>query len=187
MEALFVSEQYIKDNTIIDGNVDVKYITNTIADVQRLYILPLLGTALYNELQTQVNAGTLTALNTTLIDSYIADVIRFYVLVEGLDIFHYKVTNKAIMTKNSDNSQPIQQLDVIRLIDKNRNNAEFFAQRLTNYIIANQTSYPLYYAPGSTFDTVIPKRNSYSIGWNLDDTHKTYGLPISPSKFQCDE
>jgi len=60
--ALFITEQFIKDNTLIDGNVDMKYITITIADAQRMHILPILGTALYNELDAQIVAGTLTVL-----------------------------------------------------------------------------------------------------------------------------
>lgn len=176
--ALFVTEQFIKDNTLIDGNVDQKYITLTIADAQRMHVMPILGTALYNELDTQIVAGTLTALNTTLLNDYIQDALKYWVIYEGIDLFTYHITNKNISTKSSDNSQPIQQIDVIRLMDRNKDKAEFFSERITRYLCANEASYPLYNNAGSTSDTVHPNRNNYTTGWALDSDNKTYGLPV---------
>ena len=176
--ALFITEQFIKDNTIIDGNVDDKYITTTIADSQKIHILPLLGTALYNEINDQVVAGSVTSLNQTLLNNYIQDALKYWVLVEGMDVFQFKVTNKGIMTKSSDNSQPVAEVDVIRLMDRNRDKAEYFSQRVTNYLIANYVSYPLFVAPGSTYDTVVPKRNSFTGGWALDDVTVPRNVPI---------
>ena len=180
--ALFIKEQFIKDNTNIDGNVDDKYLTNTIADAQKIHILPILGTALYNEVSAQIIAGTTTSLNQTLLNDYIQDALKYWVLYEGMDVFHYKVTNKGIETKSSDNSQPIQQVDVIRLKDSVKDRAEFFSQRVTKYLLAQQLVYPLYNAPGSSIDTIIPNKNNYETGWNLDVDRNTYGLPIDYGK-----
>jgi len=176
--ALFVTEQYIKDNTLIDGNVDSKYLSVTINDAQRIHILPILGTALYNELNTQILANTVTALNNTLLVDYIQDALKYWVVYEGIDLFNYHITNKAIVTKNSDNSQPVQQVDVIRLMDRNKIKAEHFSERISKYLCANETSYPPYVNPGTSADTVFPNRNNYTTGWNLDDLTRTYGLPI---------
>jgi hypothetical protein len=180
--ALFITEQFIKDNTLIDGNVDMKYITTTIADAQRLHILPILGTGIYNELGTQINAGTLTALNTTLLDDYIQDALKFWVIYEGIDLFSYHITNKNISTKNSDNSQPVQQVDVIRLMDRNKEKAEWFSQRITKYLLANISSYPLYNNAGNSIDTIYPNRSNFTCGWNLDTDVNTYGLPIDKGR-----
>jgi hypothetical protein len=180
--ALFVTEQFIKENTLIDGNVDMKYITITIADAQRMHILPILGTALYNELDSQIINGNLTALNTTLLNDYIQDALKYWVIFEGIDLFTYHVTNKNISTKSSDNSQPIQQIDVIRLMDRNRDKAEYFSQRITKYLCTNEALYPLYNNPGSDFDTVFPNKNNYTIGWNLDVNKSTYGLPVDKGR-----
>ena len=79
--ALFISEQFIKDNSVIDENVDMHYITTTIDKCQKKYFRQILGTALYNELTTQINAGSLTALNTTLLDDYIQDALMYLSLI----------------------------------------------------------------------------------------------------------
>ena len=175
---LFVTAQFIKENTLIDGNVDEKYISVTVDDVQRLHILPILGTALYNELNAQIIAGNVTALNTTLLTDYIQDALKYWVIYEGIDLFTYHITNKNISTKSSDNSQPIQQIDVIRLMDRNKDKAEFFSERITKYLCANEASYPLYNNAGTSIDTVQPNRNNYTTGWALDSDNNTYGLPV---------
>lgn len=184
--ALFISEQFIKDNTIIDGNVDNKYITNTIAECQDMHILPILGTALYNEINSQIVAGTVSAQNQTLLNTYIQPALKYYVLMEGMDLFNYKVTNKSIAKKTSDNSQPVDEVDVIRLMDRNKDKAEYYSQRLTNFLLANITTYTLYTNAGSTIDTIYPKGNNYTTGWNLGNVKSDYGLLTSKSKFDCE-
>lgn len=160
--ALFISEQYVKDTTVIDENVDMKLLRDTIELCQEKYILPLLGTGIYNEIVTEVLAGSVSAKNTTLLDSYINKCLRWWVQYEGVDVLTYKFMNKSVVKKNSENSQPIDMEEVRRLMEKWRTNAEMYSQRLTNYIIANNTTYTLYDNPGSTSDTIYPKKNSYT-------------------------
>lgn len=165
--ALFVTQQFIKDSTPIDGNVDDKYLTIAIEDAQRMHILPILGTALYNEISGQITAGSVTSLNQTLLNNYIQDALKYWVVYEAIDLFQYKITNKAIMEKSSDNSEPVDQVDVIRLMDRNRDRAQFFSQKITDFLIENILSYPLYAEPGSSYDTVRPTDNNYSTGWEI--------------------
>ena len=181
---IFFSEQWLKENSAIDENVDMKYIRITIEECQKLHILTILGTALYNEINTQVVAGSVTSLNQTLLNDYIQPALKYWVLYEGIDLFHFKITNKAIMKKNSDNSQPIEISEIERLMDRHKHKAEEFSQRLTNYLLANTTSYPLYWNPGSTYDTIHPDMNNYSTGWVLDDTAQGYkDIETARSKF----
>ena len=71
-----------------------------------------------------------------------------------------------------------QQVDVIRLMDRNKDKAQFFSERVTRYLITNELLYPLYTDAGNDYDTVQPVINNYNCGWNLDDINKDYGLPI---------
>lgn len=185
--ALFITQQFIKDTTAIDGNVDDKYLLIAIEDAQKIHILPILGTALYNEIAGQITAGTTTALNRTLLDDYIQDALKYWVVYEGIDLFQYKITNKAIMEKSSDNSQSVEQVDVIRLMDRNKDKAEFFSERLTKYLYSNITSYPLFQNAGSAYDTIHPKNNNYTTGWVLDEGTNHYGLDVDYGDRGCCE
>lgn len=170
--ALFIKPEVIKQDVYVDENVDVKYIINATAIAQELYILPILGTGLYDEISSQITAGTLSAINTTLLTSYIQPALKYWVFFEAVEMLNMKVSNKAIMKKNSDNSQPIDLNDVLHLKDKFRNIAEWKTERIIRYLLQAQTSYPLYLNPGNGVDTIYPKHNSYSVGWNLN---KKYG------------
>lgn len=180
--ALFITPAYLKETTVLDGNVDEKYLKVTIEDVQTMRIVPILGTGLFNEISSQILAGTLTPAtvsnNATLLKNYIQPALKYWVMVEMPDVMNTKYTNKAVVNKNSDNSQPIDQTEVIRQMDKFKDKAEFFSQRLTNYLFANTDLFPLFTNPGSAYDTIHPKANNYNTGWAMDADVNTYGLDI---------
>ena len=141
--ALFVSEQFIKDTTVIDENVDMKLIRDTIELCQEKYVLPLVGTGIYNQIQSQITSSTVSADNVTLLDTYIQKALKYWVLYEGVDVFTFKFQNKSIVKKNSENSSPIDLEDIRRIMEKWRTNAEMYSQRVTDFLIANSTSYTL--------------------------------------------
>lgn len=182
--ALFITEQFIKDNSVIDENLDMKYITTTIDKCQKKYIRPILGTALYDELQTQVNAGTTTSLNQILLEDYIQDALMYWVLYEGISLFTYKITNKSILVKNSENSNVADSEALASLRDGFKNDAEYFSELCTNYLCANTSSYPLFLNPGTSSDTIHPNMNNYDCGWNLSKRVKTYGLDIDEGRYR---
>jgi hypothetical protein len=184
--AQFTTEQYIKDNSPVDGNVDDKYITSTIIMCQKVYIKRILGTALYNLLNTEINAGSVSTENQTLLDDYIQDCLLYYVLSEIISTMVYKMENKSVVKKSSENSQPIDSEEVAMLRDMYKDKAEFFANEITAFLITNAstTVYPTYLNPGSNYDTVYPNGNNYTSGWVLGGKENTYGLEVSRSKYR---
>lgn len=167
--ALFISEQYIKETSYIDENVDMKLIRDVIELAQEKYILPLLGTGLYNQIVSQITAATVSADNTTLLDSYIQKALKWWVLYEGLDVLTFKLTNKSVVKKNSENSQAVSTDELNRLFDSFGNNAEMYSERLTKYLIENVSTFTLYANPGNGSDIIQPKRNSYRTSIYLGD------------------
>jgi hypothetical protein len=182
--ALFINEQYIKDNSPINGNVDDKYIRSTIILCQKVYILPILGTALYNEISTQINSGNVNQDNTTLLNDYLVDVLLYYVLCEGIALFTYKIENKSVVKKNSENSSPIDSEEVAMLRDMYKDKAEYFAERTTKYLRANATltKFANYLDAGSDIDTIHPNNGNYTTGWVFDDKVNIKGIDIYPSE-----
>jgi len=179
-QALFISPDFIKENSSINGNVDDKYIKTTIYLAQKLYLIPILGTTLYNEINDEIVNNTLSADNTTLLTDYVDDCLLYYVLSEGISLFTYKIENKSVVKKNSDNSQPIDSEEVQILRDDYKNKAEYFGQRVTNYLCENAstTKYASWYSPDNGIDVTQPLRNNYKSTWAFDSTPNTYGLDI---------
>lgn len=158
----------------MDENVDEKYIRVSIEIAQQLWMEPIIGSGIYSELQTQINAGTLTALNTTLLTSYIQPAMEYWTLHELVEPMTYKFQNKNVAKKNSDNSNPIDLDEVVHLKNKFKNIAEYRTERIRLYLIENSTDYPLYDNPGTGADTIHPSNNSFSAGWYLGGSNGGY-------------
>jgi hypothetical protein len=158
---LFISEKYYRENSLINENVDSKYLTSTILFAQESNIMRILGTALYNELQSQIATNTVTTLNETLLDEYIAPCLVEYVTAELIPHLNYKYTNKNVSTKNSEYSNAVSLSEIKYLEEKHRNRAEYYAERITRYLMQNANLYPLYNNAGSGIDVVHPVKDNY--------------------------
>lgn len=164
---LFISPSEIKAKTFLDENIDEKTIVNSIVYCQEEYTKAILGTALYNEIKGQIEAGTLTSDNTTLRDTYLRPALRYWVLYEGMDEFYMKATNKSIMLKKSDNSDPVDLNAILSLKSSYRNRAERHDEKTRLFLIENADTYPLYRNAGNGTDTIHPKGLTYGTDWYL--------------------
>lgn len=165
----FISETKLKELSAINGNTDNALIQPIIVECQRVYIEPILGTGLYNELIAQVTANTLTALNITLLDNYVIPCLVAYIKYEAPLELNYKFTNKNVSKKNSENSEPNSLEETRFLMDRFKNKAEYYAERVTRYLYQNHVSYPLYLTQQIGLDTIIPNDGNYTTGMVLDD------------------
>lgn len=146
MAQLLITEDYLKKTTVIGDNVDMKILTPVIEWVQDIYILPLLGADLYDQIITQSTpTTTLTAANSTLLNTYILKAMRFYILAESVRTFKYRYTNQGIMIGTSQNGTAIPYDEMEALIDEWKSKAETYGELMINYIYDNQASYPAYW------------------------------------------
>lgn len=170
MANYFIHPNEIKATAYVDENVDDKLVTNAISIAQDLYILPIIGSGINDELRTQIGASTLSVLNTTLLSTYIVPALRYWVLYELAEPMTYKFTNKSIVKKKSENSEAIDFKDLMALKDKFMNIAQWYTERLKFYLIQNEASHPLYFNPGTGVDVIHPqKASAFSCGWYLGE------------------
>lgn len=141
---VFISEQALKDNSIINDNVDMKVLTPTIKLVQEIYLTRLLGSGLYVDLQDKIKANTLNADEVFLMNAYIQPLMVWGIMKEAPVFMTYKYMNKGVEKMNSDNSQPAQLDELQMLVDKASDRFDWYSQRLINYLMANQQKYPSY-------------------------------------------
>ena len=161
----FISTTYLKDNTPVNENVDDKLLKTSIKESQEIYIRDIIGSGLYNELQTQAFAGTLTQLNTTLLDTYVAPCLKYYTLTEAMLPMTFKLMNKSVASRESDNARAISVEEMTLIEGRYRDKAEYYANRLRDYLRPKNTS----------FQGGIYLPSSYDeCNWGLDlpDTHK---------------
>jgi hypothetical protein len=181
----FISSTFLKEHTPINENVDDKILKNAIQEAQEIYIRDVVGSGIYNQLQTQAFNNTLSTANKTLLDSYIAPCLKYYTLTESMLPMTFKMLNKTLGTRTSDNTQPVT-IDEMTMVERRyRDKAEYYAQRLREFLQANSTIYPLYFNPGSTIDTIRPHNTQLFGGIYLppdyDEEYRYYDFPKGES------
>lgn len=104
---LLISEKQIKDQSIIEQNVDSKILSKVIQNVQEIQLKAVLGSTLYSALLSSVEADIVDAVGIpqeyrTLLDEYIQPFLIHAVLVDFIVVNNYKVTNKGLLKMRDD-------------------------------------------------------------------------------------
>ena len=131
---LFISVQSIKDRTGLHANVDDKLVLPEIKTAQDMYILPALGSNLYDTLQTHIVGNTLTANEVILLDSYLVDCLVYFVMSELPMGLSYQFYNKGLLRKSGENTENPSMQDLIDVANRYRARAEFYRQRMIKYL-----------------------------------------------------
>ena len=105
-------------------------------------------------------------------DDYILPCLKHYVTAECVAMAHYKITNKGLQIQNSEQSQPAFKSEVDFLIEKEKNKAQFYQQRLINYLCEFEVQFPSYANPDSGVHIIQPSRNAYTTSFYLGRSMK---------------
>ena len=144
IDTTYLTVDKLKDFTPIVASVDVTLLENWIPVSETMHIVPVLGDALDTALKTELEAlGTLTGNNATLL-TYILNASAWYCFFESSSFIRTKFNNKSATQQYSENSQvaPLEDFKAIRqeIWDK----AQFFRNRLIDYLEDNKSLFPLY-------------------------------------------
>ena len=137
---LFISQDRLKTSTALNYNIDTEYLLPFVKISQDKHLQAILGTKLYEKLEAEIQAGTLAGAYKTLVDDYIQDALVHYAIVEALPFISYKIANGSITQKNSENGTAATKNDVDWLIRKQMDSAEFYGQRIIDYLIYKTSS-----------------------------------------------
>tara|TARA_R110001632_G_scaffold4129_2_gene17678 strand:+ start:1546 stop:2049 length:504 start_codon:yes stop_codon:yes gene_type:complete len=163
---LFISEDRLKTSTALNYNIDTEYLLPFVKISQDKHLQAILGTQLYEKLENEIQAGTLAGAYKTLVDDYIQDALVHYAIIEALPFISYKIANGSITQKNSENGTAATKNDVDWLIRKQMDSAEFYGQRIIDYLIYKTSSFPEY-SSNSNAD-IDPIGNAYNCGIKID-------------------
>ena len=156
--ALLISEQRVKQYTNLDNNVRVEEITPFIIQAQDLYIQDQLGTLFYNRIKDGVIAGDLNADETLFLKDYIGPTLMQYALYLMMPALKYKLTDKGVLSGSSEETTQTSLDELKYLRQSTLNTAEFYAERLREYLIDNPGMFPQYDTPGT--DGMYPNKQT---------------------------
>jgi hypothetical protein len=157
---LIVSPAFVKENTVLNYNVDDGYLKPLIDSIQNTFVRPILGSALFNEIQTEIKSGAVSELNQILIKEYIRDALKWEVCHKYTRIGTYKLNNKGAGTHSGDNFSSLNQQELNTAKSIFKDSADFYRRKLKLYLKENSSSYPLYDSPPSGSDVVRPEMDT---------------------------
>lgn len=129
MQVQLISTNKLKNNYLLDDNLDDAYIIPQIIKCQDFIIEPLLGEVKYNEIILQVSGNTVSAQNDILISEYIQPIIAYYVMSEVIYVTAYKFKNKGIETGDG-----YKYDELVKLSNKYRADSDAYQIRLKDYV-----------------------------------------------------
>jgi hypothetical protein len=184
----FFDEQWLKENTIIDDNVDSKYLRQSMRRAQEVSIQSVLGSVLYNDMQAELKTDISLQNNApykTLLDDYIQEAYKWLVLADLPTWLTFKYTNKSIVKKDSDNSTPVEREDLSFVSKTANETAQWYLKRLQEFLCANHVLYPKYGATNGLLDEIPAQGRIYRNAMYLNRPTKfsnieTYGEKDRP-------
>lgn len=159
---LLISEADLKNNSVIEKNVDGKMLSKLIRTVQDTQLRPVLGDTLYTEIIDAVyaNATESTAITTsmrTLLDSYVKPFLTYAVTADFI-VLNYKFTNKGVLKLSDNSGQNVSSQELEYLRNYYENYSATYKRMLVDYLHENNL------VESGEVDTDI---TSPSIGWFL--------------------
>lgn len=101
----------------------------------------------------------------TLLNTYVKPCLIHWAMVEYLPFSAYTIANKGIFKHTSENAVNIEKAELDMLIDKQRQIAQHYTERMIDYLCFNNNLFPEY-NQNSNGD-MYPDTNNYNIGWVL--------------------
>jgi hypothetical protein len=164
---LYISATRIKKDTALGGSVDDNVIMPYILLAQDMFILPILGTDLDAKLKSDIQGSSLTGAYKTLVETYIQPSLVQFAFAELAPFLRLRFVNNAVVIMGAtDQSDSATYEDIKPLIDRAKDAAEFYRQRLIDYIRNNTSSFPEYNT--NTGADLDPTTRNYYSGINLD-------------------
>ena len=163
-----MTADYYKRNSVVNLNVDEELIHPQIIKAQNLNIERVLGTNLFDVLISEVANGTVSERMITLLEDYIQPALVEWVTYSSILYFNYKITNKAVVKKSSDNSEASSLNEVNFLRQSIRDDAEYYTDRLAKYLCANEVLFPEYIEGNINDDDIVPSKKSFFGGIYLN-------------------
>jgi hypothetical protein len=164
-EALLINRNDLVKFTSLNGNVDTDKFVQYIKIAQDIHLQNIIGTRLLNKIKSDIENATLAGDYLTLVTDYIKPVLIHWAMVEYLPWAAYTVANKGVYKHGAENSESVDKNEVDFLVEKERQTAQNYTERLNDYICYNQNLFPEY-NENSNGD-VSPDSDNYFIGWVL--------------------
>ena len=169
--ALFINRNDIIKNTPLQGAIDADALLPFVRTAQDKYLKNLLGTILFEYLQAQIladNVDNLSVYYKDLLNDYIKNTLMWYSAVEYIPFSSVQFKSNGAVKQQSEQGIAPSKTEIDYLKTQALNNADYYALRLQNYLIAYSNNIPQYLQSIGNQTQIYPDQsNQYFSGVQL--------------------
>lgn len=167
-DTIWLTENYLKANSVISDSADMKIITGSVTWCQDYYIKKILGTNLWEEINTQIGSNSVSPANQTLLNDYILKALLNYVVCTSAPNFLIRFMNKGAIEPTAEGyvSTSLEKIQYFMSTAESR--AEWYSQQATDFLMANAETYPKYNVQ-TALNAITPNGNQFRSTLFLDD------------------
>ena len=164
-EALLITRKDVVKFTAMNGNVDTDNFIQFVKIAQDKHIENYLGTDLLEVIQTKITGSTLTGDYLSLVNDWVKPCLIHWAMVEYLPFAAYSIANKGVFKHSSENAENASKEEVDFLMEKERDTAQYYTNRLIEHLSFNNSKYPEYNSNNN--EDVHPDKDANFEGWVL--------------------
>lgn len=176
----FVSENFLKQFTPLSNNIDVQEIIPHLHVVELINVREVVGKLLYDDIKAKYIAQTLSSDEIVLVE-YIKNLVAYKAASEALPFMSIKITPKGATKLSGENSQPATVKEIEWLQGSLKSKAEYFAQRLVDYLCLNPEKFPLFRDADNESGIVSVENEQYDSDFYFDDYDYDYKKYFGPN------
>lgn len=165
--ALFINRNDIIKNSPLQGAIDADALLPFVRTAQDKYLKNLLGTVLFDYLQDKITDNTVSSLSVyyqDLLDDYVKNALIWYACVEYIPFSNVQFKSNGAVKFNSEQGTAPSKAEIDYLLGKALNNADYYALRLQNYLIAYSQNIPQYLQSVGNQTQIYPDQSNQYFG-----------------------
>jgi hypothetical protein len=156
----FITESYIKSQTLITKNVDAQMVMPCVQAAADLHISLLLGQEYYQYLLDKYNQQTLTAAEIVLVE-HLQPATAWTAAEIAVGMNAAAFTNKGMQTQSGEYSASADLNTLSYVRNEYKNMAEYYRNRVVRFLKLNEADYPGYTADSNRTDTPPSKGDEW--------------------------
>ena len=141
---MIINKTYFKKYSPIPLNYDMSELENYITVAEQIWVIPIIGEDLYEEIQEQIDNNDLSPENATLLtDGCLWQYLAYSTCLEGLAFIWSHFSEVGITLAKTDTSESITLKDLTYIEANLRRQTEFLKDSLIRWLCMRRDHYPL--------------------------------------------
>jgi hypothetical protein len=165
---LWITKEHMSKFSNLTGNYDEDKLKQYIKIAQDVEVQQVLGTKLFQKIDDDIQAASLTGVYETLVTTYVQPMLIHYAMADLLQFEGYEISNAGIVRNNPEDTVLPDKKEIDSLVSRRRMIADQYRERLVAHLCYTPSTYPEY--TQSQEDGEYPNRSElgYTTPWNID-------------------